>query len=370
VVTGGGNRPVGEQLGDDLDRHPGTDQFSGPCMTQQVRGEHDPGRFAQPCDKLGDRLVAQRPTHQLGPQVHEDVVGIDVAELGVHVGAVETHQRRRDRHRHARAGLGPSAVDVVVARDDRHLTTVGDEVGVAQPERLADPHPRLGQQREQEPITQPHASREDRGDLLDGERPRQPPWRLELDRPGRDRPARRDMVQERPVGAARDPPPGHQALSELHPGTGVEVVETEHRRESRLTVDSARRDADTSSTITLSAGASSQRTNSETSSTPARCHARSRKPSHSNHNASEWAYARTVFGDRSIAARCARNRSAAATVTSSSSSTVHDSAPVTGMTSRCTRTARAFRPGPHGGRVDEVYTPDGATWWTSNTPSR
>jgi hypothetical protein len=75
-VTGGGHRPVGEHLGDDLARHPSTDQFGGPCMTQQVRGEHDPGRLAQPCDELRDRLVAQRPTHRLGPQVHEDVVGI------------------------------------------------------------------------------------------------------------------------------------------------------------------------------------------------------------------------------------------------------------------------------------------------------
>ena len=127
-----------------------------------------------------------------------------------------------------------------------------------------------------------------------------------------------------------------------------------------MTVDSDRRDAETSSTMTLSAGARSQRTNSETSSTSAASHARLRRPSHANHNGNECAYARTVFGERSIADRCAKNRSAGSTVTRSSSRTVHDSTLVTGITSRCTRTAAPpglTRPGQPSWRVLHPRSP-------------
>jgi len=37
-------------------------------------------------------------------------------------------------------GLGPGAVRVVPPGHDPHFSAVGDEVGMAQPERLAYPH--------------------------------------------------------------------------------------------------------------------------------------------------------------------------------------------------------------------------------------
>ena len=49
-----------------------------------------------------------------------------------------------------------------------------------------------------------------------------------------------------------------------------------------------------------------------------------------------WAYAFTVFGDRPISVRYARNRSTGTTGTSSSPSTVHDRVPEPGITTGCT----------------------------------
>ena len=122
--------------------------------------------------------------------------------------------------------------------------------------------------------------------------------------------------------------------------------------------------------MTLSAGARSQRTNSETSSTSAASQARSRSPSHSNHNANEWAYARSVFGDRSIADRCAKKRSAGCTMTRSSSSTVHDSTPVTGTSSRCTRTCRLPARPARAIELIDFYACRPDTWGMSDTRSR
>ena len=51
-----------------------------------------------------------------------------------------------------------------------------------QAQRLADPHPGLTQQREQQPVPQPVAGVQDRLHLGDGERARQLARRLQRDR--------------------------------------------------------------------------------------------------------------------------------------------------------------------------------------------
>ena len=66
---------------------------------------------------------------------------------------VETHERCRDRDHSSLATLGAGAVGVVVARHDAKLFVTGNEIGVAEPERLAGAQTCLGQKREEEPVT-------------------------------------------------------------------------------------------------------------------------------------------------------------------------------------------------------------------------
>jgi len=229
------DRAMGQHLRDDLDRDTGPDQLGRSGMPQHVRAELDPGPGPQPRHELGDRVVPHGSPDRCREQVDEDVVAVQVAVLGVHVLAVQAHQRRRNRQRGNRSGLGPGAVGVVLTRHDPQLATTRNEVAVAQPERLTHPDPGLCQQREQEPVPQPRAGGEDHRDLLHGQRGRQPPRCLELDRSGRDRAALGDMVQERLERPPRHSAPSNQRLSQGHTRAGVEVIEAKHARQ--VTVD-------------------------------------------------------------------------------------------------------------------------------------
>jgi hypothetical protein len=91
---------------------------------------------------------------------------------------------------------------------DPDLPVAADEVGVPQPECLPDPHPGLGQQRQQEPVPQVIARSQDGRHLPGTEGPRHPPGRGQPDRPRGDRLALGHVVQEWLVRAAADPPPG------------------------------------------------------------------------------------------------------------------------------------------------------------------
>ncbi|MGH3452757.1 MAG: DUF2933 domain-containing protein [Haloechinothrix sp.] len=86
-------------------------------------------------------------------------------------GAAPTARRRTPPTTPRSSASGPSStvsgpngrrktpLGVVGSGDDAHLAVPADEVGVAQPEGLADAHSRLGQQREQEPVAMRSTSR-------------------------------------------------------------------------------------------------------------------------------------------------------------------------------------------------------------------
>ena len=84
-------------------------------------------------------------------------------------------------------------------------------------------------------------------------------------------------------------------------------------------------------------GSRSQATNPATSSTVTARQSRPRPVRKTNQSFRSCAYALIVFGDRSIAAKNAKNRSTGSTGTWSAPSTVHDSASDPGMSTRCTR---------------------------------
>lgn len=96
---------------------------------------------------------------------------------------------------------------------------------------MADPHPGLSEQRQQEPIPGPNRRRQHRDDLLGAERARRPLRDRQLHGTRRDRPPPSDVVQERLVGAATNLPPRHQPRCDLHPATSVIFVEPEDRRQ-------------------------------------------------------------------------------------------------------------------------------------------
>jgi hypothetical protein len=70
-------------------------------------------------------------------------------------------------------GFRAGTVGVVPPQHDPQFPTVGDEIGVPQPQRLPDPHAGFGQQEQQEAV--PHVlARLDQGQqLLLRQRPRQ-----------------------------------------------------------------------------------------------------------------------------------------------------------------------------------------------------
>ena len=110
---------------------------------------------------------------------------------------------------------------------DMHLALAGDEVAVPQPERLADPHPGLGQQRQQEPVPQVLARRQDRHDLPGLQGARRTPRHVQLHRPDRDRPALGHVMQERLIGTAADPAPRDQLGGDPQAGPRMMVIEAE-----------------------------------------------------------------------------------------------------------------------------------------------
>ncbi len=66
------------------------------------------------------------------------------------------------------------AVHVVGPGHDVDLPTVGDEVGMAEPQSLANAHAGLGQEQDQEPIPKMVTGFDDCEHLLGAERARQP----------------------------------------------------------------------------------------------------------------------------------------------------------------------------------------------------
>ena len=232
-----------------------------------------------------------------------------LAVLGVHVVRVAAHQPGGHRDRRRRAQLGSRAVGVVGSGHDPHLLGAAHEVGVAQPERLPDPHPGLGQQRQQEPIT--------------GPRPAPPAPCTSCSAlnvrgarcgtssfTGRvgDRSPRRDVMQERLVGAATRSaatPPTRPATST--PRAGVMLIEPEHR--GQMPVHRRRRPPGRPAVQhDHVVGRRSQPRHEpgdvvDAAPRPSRRRSWSRN---SNHNFKLVAYARCVFGDRSNAARYAR----------------------------------------------------------------
>ena len=169
-----GRRLMGQQPGHDLDGDAGSDQLRGVGVAQHVQREVDPGARSDPSHQLVHRRVGHRRADAPRPQVDEHVVGVQLAILGVHVVGVAAHQPCGHRDRRRRTQLGSRPVGVGRSRHDVHLLGPADEVGVAQPERLADPHPRLGQQRQQEPITGPLWRGQHGDHLLGAQGPRCP----------------------------------------------------------------------------------------------------------------------------------------------------------------------------------------------------
>ena len=208
--AGGGRGAVGEQPGDDLDRHPGADQRGGVGVAQHVQRELDAAALPQPGDELVHRLVVQRLAVRCRPQVDEHVVRVEIAVLVVHVRRIQPGQRHRDRDRRHRPGLGARPVGVVDPGHDADRQFAGDEVAVPQPERLADTHPGLGQQPDQQPVAQMGAGGQDRGDLVGLQGARHPGRHDQPDRPGRHRPGLADVMQQRLVAATVAAPPRHQ----------------------------------------------------------------------------------------------------------------------------------------------------------------
>ena len=165
-----GHRPMSQHLRHDLDRDAAADQFSCSAVTQCVWGELDPGPGPEPADQLGDTVIAQRPPDRRRPEVHEHIVGVHGPVFAVHVVAVEADQRRRHRQRDRTLRLGSRPVGVVGSGHDRDLASPAHEIGVPQPERLANSHPGLGQQREQETVPRPITRRQNHHDLLSRDR--------------------------------------------------------------------------------------------------------------------------------------------------------------------------------------------------------
>ena len=112
-----------------------------------------------------------------------------------------------------------------------HLPLAGDEVAVMQPQRLAGPHPRLGQQREQETVPQVLAGRQDRHDLRGLQGARRTPRNLQLHRPHRDSPALGHMMQERLIGTTAHPAPRDQPGSDPQAGPRMMIVKAEDPRQ-------------------------------------------------------------------------------------------------------------------------------------------
>jgi hypothetical protein len=142
---------------------------------------------------------------------------------------VQPHQLARDRHRPL-AALAAGAISVVLARNQLDPPFMRDDILVAQAERLADPHPGPEQQREQEPVPQPSLGGEHRRDLLERQRPREPPLFAQPAEP----PARlgaSDPLQEGLVAAAPRAARVDQDPRDLDAVAGVELVEAEHRRQ-------------------------------------------------------------------------------------------------------------------------------------------
>jgi hypothetical protein len=103
---------------------------------------------------------------------------------------------------------------------------------VPQAKRLADPHPGLGQQRQQEPVPQMLACGQDRSYLAGVQGPRDPAGHRQPHRPRRDRLAPGHVMQERLIGTSADTAPGDQRGRHVHPVAGKVVIQAEHRREA------------------------------------------------------------------------------------------------------------------------------------------
>ena len=260
-----------EQPAHHLHRGARAQQPGGVGVPAPVRVEVDPGPSAQPPDQVIDRGVGQRLAALPAPEVDEHVVAVQLAVLAVQVVGVEPDQPGADRDRPRLHRLGPGAV-VVDPRHHRDRALGRGPVLVPQPQRLPDPHPRVVQHREQQPVPQPVARVQDRLHLRGGQDPRVLARHLQPDHPPRCRLGLADVVQERPP--RRPPPPGRlparQQLAQVDAVAGGVLVERADRRQLPVHRRRAACGATDGSTATrpsrAGGGSRSQATNSPTSS--------------------------------------------------------------------------------------------------------
>jgi hypothetical protein len=113
----------------------------------------------------------------------------------------------------------------------------------------------------------------------------------------------------------------HAALAVMNAATAATAASL------RLTVDAPRAGTPPGRTTTFSAGLRSQLAKSPSSSTPRSDHSYPRRPRNSQNWRRSPAYARTVFGERSVSVNQRRNNSIGSTGRRSAPITVHDSRP-------------------------------------------
>ena len=95
------------------------------------------------------------------PQVHENVVAVEVAVFLVQVIGIQPHQFRADRNPSRRPGFRASPV-VIDSRTHHQLPLGGGDVLVPKPECLTDPDAGLMQDRKQESVPKMLARIQDR----------------------------------------------------------------------------------------------------------------------------------------------------------------------------------------------------------------
>ena len=179
-----------------------------------------------------DRAVAKRRTDLPRPQVHEHVVGIDQPVLLSHVQRVQPHQLIGHDRKPARA-LPPRAVSVVLPRHQLHPPLPRAHVLMPQTQRLRNTHPRLRQQREQEPVAQPPLHSDHGHDLRQRQHLRQLPHRPQPTDP-RARGLLRDPIQKRPIGPPAATAVLDQRRRDRHTMTSVKLIKAHHRRQRTI----------------------------------------------------------------------------------------------------------------------------------------
>ncbi len=126
----------------------------------------DPRALPQAAEQLPGAVPRHRRAAGRPRQGDERVIAVQHAVLELHVIGVEVEHDVPDRHGPLLHPLDPCLVGVVVAGNHAHFGAAHAQVLVPQPQRLADPQPRLVQQAHQEPVPGPRARRHRQGSLL------------------------------------------------------------------------------------------------------------------------------------------------------------------------------------------------------------